>query len=149
MQSMTRSLVAATALTVFLGGCGKSPTPPRVYTTPAKGAATAQQLIDNFKKAHTARDTDAAMKLFYWKSADNQDVLWLSINTLFEAPADSVEQIPPEKEGESAGSPPKTAIPVVSRLRITTKTTSTGHSAQVLMIGENENGFYFVPPLNE
>ena len=149
MHYVSRWGTAATVLTLFLCGCGKSTTPPRVYTTATKGAASADDLVDQFKKAYSAHDADAAMRMFYWKSSDDQNLWWVSLNDMFATPYDAIEVVPPQADMESEHPAPKTAFPVVARLRITSNTTSNSSSEDTLLIGENENGFYFVPPINK
>jgi hypothetical protein len=149
MHFVARWATAATVLTLVLCGCGKSNTPPRVYTVATKGAASVGDLVDQFKKAYTAHDADAAMQMFYWRSADDQDFWWVSLNEDFTIPFDAIDVIPPQGKKESVHPPPKTALPVVSRLRITTKKTPTSDREVTLLIGKNENGFYFVPPINK
>jgi hypothetical protein len=140
---------AAAVLTLLLCGCGKSQSLPRVYTAATKGAASADDLADQFKKAYTAHDADAAMQMFYWNSPDDQNYWWVSLNDMFATPFDAFEVVSPRAETESEHPEAKTAFPVVARLRITTKLTSTSTSEDILLIGENEDGFYFVPPINK
>ena len=149
MQSVMRLVTAAIVSTIMFSGCSKPNTPPRAYTAAPKGAASVEELVDNFKKAHAARDADAAMQMFYWQTTDYQDFWWVSLSELVESPYDDIEVISPQADKESVHPPPKTTLPVVARLRITTNTTPTSRSEQVLLIGENENGFYFTPPVNK
>ena len=149
MQTTARFVISVTVLTLLFSGCGKSKSPPRVYTASTTGASSIENLVDDFKKAYTARDADAAMQMFYWQTADDQDFWWVMLNNIFATPYDDIEVIPPQGENESVHPPPKTTLPVVARLRITTNTTPTSRSEQTLLIGENENGFYFTPPVNK
>ena len=102
----------------------------------------ANYIADQFKKAYTARDADAAMGLFFWQSAKSQDWWWHSLNKLFATPLDAIEVLAPDPAKD-----PKTALPIVGRLRITTKKTPTSETTRDLLIGKNENGYYISPPL--
>ncbi len=153
LHTATRIVIIATVLAPLLSGCGKSRTPPRVYTAATTGSSSVENLVDDFKKAYAAHDADAAMQMFFWQSADDQYFWWVELNDIFASPYDAIAVVPPQAESESEHPPPTTTLPVVARMHITTNTTktSTGSTEEIhtLLIGKNERGFYFVPPVND
>jgi hypothetical protein len=141
----------AVVVTLFLFGCSRTTPPPPVYTATPTGAGSAEMLVDDFKKAYAAGDTDAAMRLFYWSSADAEGTqrFWLRLfPEMFAVSYESMELVSPPGAHNSANGATKTALPIVAQLRIV-RTTSTFRTEQDLMIGKNDHGFYFVPPIDK
>jgi hypothetical protein len=140
----------ATLLTVaalLLSGCGDSKTPPRAYVAAPIGASSAEELVEKLKRAYTARDADAAMKLFYWQPGAPQDYWWATLPEMFAAGYDKMELV--ENASNSDDPSQKTTLPVIFKLRITTTESPTRIGKRTLGIGKTENGFYFTPPITE
>ena len=144
MKYNSYRLALALGLAVFLlpiAGCTKKPLkPPQVYTTAENGAKDSNELIERFKTAYAARDADAAMRLFYWHAGEppmQQEAWWDLLSEMFATPAKTTETAAPNPGKE------KTDFAVVGRFIVTTS----AKQYDSLLIGKNEHGFYFMPPL--
>ena len=134
-------ILGLAAFLLPMAGCTKKPSkPPQVYTTAENGAKDSNELIERFKTAYAARDADAAMRLFYWHAGESpkrQESWWDLLNEMFATPAKTTETAAPN------ASKAQTDFPVVGRFTVTTS----NKQYDALLIGKNEHGFYFMPPL--
>ena len=122
-------------LVLLLGGCDGSTKPPRIYTAAATGPSRLEALVEQFNKAHLARDVDAAMRLIYWQPAVDQEFWWASLSDEFENPYDTIETLPAEGEHPSPKLPSKTTLPVVARIRIVRGEPPSSTSMFELLVG--------------
>lgn len=134
-------ILGLAVLLLPIAGCTKKPSKPsQVYTTADVGGKDSDELIERFRKAHASRDVDAAMRLFYWhtgESPDRQEFWWHMLNEIFATPAEKNETVAPSSKSDT-----KTDFPSGGRFIVTTK-----KKQYDLLIGKNEQGFYFLPPV--